>query len=290
MSHPAVLILGGQGYVGSAVAAHLMAAGFDVRSVDPGLRGTPGPAPNDPRRYQELTAGELATAGAVILLGGHSTVTACAQEPDDAFANNVAGFVGLVHKLRGQKLVYASSISVYVRTDRAATEDDPVPEPVAVYDLHKQTIERYAKLAYPNIYGLRFGTVCGPAPNIRTELLLNSLVRAAVTEGRVRVSNPATHRPILGVGDLCRAVEVVLTGPVPPGCYNLATANTRIGELAAWVAERFGVPLVEAIGQTPYDIRVSTDRFRAAADFEFRDTVAGLADALARHYAATPGG
>lgn len=289
MSDPAVLILGGQGYVGSAVAAHLMAAGFDVRSVDPGLRGTRGPAPNDPRRYQDLAADELAAFGSVILVGGHSTVTSCAQEPDDSFANNVAGFVGLVHKLRGQKLIYASSISVYVRTERDATEDDPVPEPAAVYDLHKQTIERYARLAYPNAYGLRFGTVCGPAPNMRTELLLNSLVRAAVTEGRVRVSNPATHRPILGIGDLCRAVEAVLDRPVPPGCYNLASANTRIGVLAAWVAERFGVPVVEGVGQTPYDIRVSTDRFRAAAGFEFRDTVESLTDALAHHYMATQG-
>jgi len=285
MSLPAVLLLGGQGYVGSALATHLLAAGFTARSVDLGLRGAPGPAPNQVRRYQDLTSDELAKFGAIVLLAGHSTVVACANAPTEAFANNVAGFVELVHKLRGQRLIYASSISVYVRTpDRPAAEDAPLPEPVAAYDLHKQLIERYARLAYPDSYGLRFGTVCGPGPNLRPELLLNGLVRSAVCRGRVEVANSHAHRPILGVNDLCRAVEAILTRTVPPGCYNLASTCVRIGELADRVARRFAVPLVEVEGRTPYDIRVATDRFREAAGFEFKDTVESLTDTLAAHY------
>ena len=285
-----VLILGGQGYVGSALAAHLLAREFDVASVDPGLRGTPGPAPNRSARYQDLTPDDLAGFRAIVLLAGHATVGACAADPVAAFANNVGGFVELAHKLRGQTLVLASSISVYVRTtDRPAAEDDPLPEPAAVYDLHKQLVERYARFAHPATFALRFGTVCGPAPNIRTQTLLNGLVRSAVCRGRVEVANGHAHRPILGVGDLGRAVEAVLGGSVPPGCYNLASANVRIGELAAWVADRFGVPLVEVPGHTPYDIRVSTERFRNAAEFAFRDTVESLAEALALHYRTQPG-
>lgn len=279
-----VVILGGQGYVGGALAAHLLGAGFDVRSIDLGLRGVPGPAPNDPRRYQNLTPDELAAFGAVVLLAGHSTVGACRDDPAGAYANNVAGFVDLVHKLRGQRLVYASSISVHVRTDAEADEGDALPDPTAAYDLHKQAIERYARFAYSESYGLRFGTVCGPAPNMRHETLLNGLVRSAVRAGRVEVANARAHRPILGVGDLCRAVEAVLTRPVPPGVYNLASTNVRIGELAEWVAGRFAVPLIPVVGNTPYDIRVSADRFRHAAGFEFRDTVENLADALADFY------
>ncbi len=289
MSSEPVLILGGQGYVGSALAAHLVAAGFDVRSVDLRVDASPGSAPNEPKRYQDLTADELAEFGTVVVLAGHSTVSACAADPVVAFANNVSGFVDLVHKLRGQKLIYASSISVFVRTpNRPGSEDDLLPEPAAAYDLHKQSIERYARFAYPASYGLRFGTVCGPAPHLRPELLLNGLVRSAVCRGRVEVANPHVHRPILGINDLCRAVEAILTSAVVPGCYNLASANVRIGELAGWVAHRFGVPLVEVAGHTPYDIRVSTDRFRAAADFEFRDTVEALAEALAAHYLSEP--
>jgi len=285
MALPRVLILGGQGYVGSGLAVHLMASGFGVQSVDIVLRGEQGPAPNRPVRYQDLTAAELAEYAAVILLAGHSTVSACATEPTAAFENNVSGFVQLVHKLGDQKFIYASSISVYVQTpERPGEESDPLTEAVAVYDLHKQSIERYARLAYPTAYGLRFGTVCGPSPNLRAELLLNGLVRSAVCRGRVEVANPHAHRPILGIGDLSRAVETILTQSVPPGCYNLASDNVQIGELGERVARRFQVPLVSVAGSTPYDIRVSTARFRQATQFEFQDTVESLTNDLTAHY------
>jgi nucleoside-diphosphate-sugar epimerase len=289
MSAKRVLLLGGQGYVGSALAGHLLGTGFDVQSVDVGLRGTPGPAPNALRRYQDLTADEFAGFQSVVLLAGHSTVSACSAAPTEAFANNVCGFVDLIHKLRNQQLIYASSISVYVRTpDQPANEDDPLPEPVATYDLHKQTIERYARFAYPNSYGLRFGTVCGASINLRPELLLNGLVRSAICQGQVQVANPHAHRPILGINDLCLAVEMILTHAVPPACYNLASTNVRIGELAQWVARRFSVPLVEVEGKTPYDIRVSTEQFRTATGMEFRDTIESLAETLAAHYIGEP--
>jgi nucleoside-diphosphate-sugar epimerase len=282
-----VLILGGQGYVGSALAGHLHAAGLPFRSVDLGLRGTPAPGVNQKRAYQELTADELVEFGSVVLLASHPSVAACEENPAEAHANNVDGFVGLVHRLRGQKLVYASSISVHVNTaGREAKESEPLPEPACYYDLHKQAIERYAALAYPHGYGLRFGTVCGPSPNLRDELLLNSLVRSALRQGRVEVANRAASRPLLGIGDLCRAVEAVLTRPVPPGRYHLASVNVTIGEAADYVARRFGVPCREVERPSAYDIRVDTGKFRSASGLEFRDDVPSLVEALHDFYSA----
>jgi nucleoside-diphosphate-sugar epimerase len=284
-----VLVLGGQGYVGSALLGYLERAGLRPCSVDPGLRGVPLPATNQRRAYQELTAEELAAFGSVVLVAGHPSVPACDREPAAAFANNVAGFVELVHKLRGQKLVYASSISVYIDTHgQEADESVPLPQPVSAYDLHKQEIERYAALAYPNSYGLRFGTVSGPSPNLRSELLLNSLVLSALRQGRVRVANRAASRPLLGVNDLCRAVEAVLTRGVPPGRYNLASVNTRIAEVADEVARLLGVPCDEVECPNNYDIRVDTRRFRAAAGLEFQDDIPGLVESLRRFYLAAP--
>jgi nucleoside-diphosphate-sugar epimerase len=284
-----VLLLGGQGYVGSALAVHLQRAGVPVRSVDLGLRGTPGRPFNECRPYQSLTADELAAFGSVVLLAGHSSVGACEQSPEEAFANNVAGFVDLVHKLRGQKLLFASSISVYVSTHgRAASESEPLPEPVCYYDLHKQLIERYATLAYPNSYALRFGTVCGPSPNLRPELLLNSLVRSARRNGCVQVANRPVSRPLLGIGDLCRAVQAILTGAVPPGCYNLASFNATIGAVADYVAGYFGANCQEITAETKYDIRVDTGKLRQASGLEFQDDLPGLVAALERSHAFLP--
>src|SRR5262245_50987492 len=158
MKYTSVLLLGGQGYIGSALAVHLQTAGHSVCAVDPGWRGTPVPVPTWPRRYQELSAEELFEFDGIVLLAGHSSVSACDRSPAEAFANNVAGFVDLLHKLRGQRLVYASSISVYVNTaGRRAAEDEPLPPPVCYYDLHKQAVEHYGALAYPAGHALRFG-------------------------------------------------------------------------------------------------------------------------------------
>jgi nucleoside-diphosphate-sugar epimerase len=280
-----VLILGGQGYIGSAVAGHLQASCLLVRSVDLGLRGEHGPVPNSRRGYQDLAPAELEEYGSIVLLAGHSSVSACDRSPREAFANNVAGFVDLVHKLRGQKLIFASSISVYVDTaGMRATEAEPLPEPVSYYDLHKQTIERYASLAYPNSFALRFGTVSGVSPNIRSDLLLNSLVQSALTRGRIEVANRQVHRPLLGVRDLCRAIEAIVQRTVPSGCYNVASTNVQIGEVADYIAERFNVACREVTRPNNYDIQVDTDKLCASADFEFHDDVPALVNALESFY------
>ena len=284
-----VLILGGQGYIGSALGQYLQSVAVPVCSVDLCLRGSHGAVPNLCKPYQDLTSTELAEYGVIVLLAGHSSVAACDKSPAEAFANNVTGFVELVHKLSGQKLVYASSISVYVRTDgRLATEAERLPEPVSAYDLHKQTIERYAALAYPNGFGLRLGTVCGPSPNTRTDLLLNSLVWSAVHRGHIQVANCEAHRPLLGIHDLCRAVEAIVRQPVAPGCYNVASVNATVGEVAEYVIGRYRVPSVEVERDNRYDIRVDTAKFRAAAGMRFKDTVPGLVEGLTAFYASGP--
>src|SRR5262249_29835026 len=144
----------------SAVVAHLRSAGFAVTVVDSGPQGGSSPA-NLPCDYRDLSADELAAYCAVVLLAGHGSVVTCERDPPAAFANNVGGFVELVHKLRGQKFLFASTGSVYVQTGgRPAIEAAPLPPAACYYDLHKRQIEEYARLAYPGRhYALRLGTV-----------------------------------------------------------------------------------------------------------------------------------
>src|SRR5260370_19562991 len=172
---PSVLILGASGYVGSALLAYLREQGFPVTGIDAGLRSATHIGPQPPRDFRDLTADELARFDAVVLLAGHSSVAACDREPRAAFANNVSAFVELVHKLRGQKLLFASSISIYVRTPGGpAVESQPLPPPVSFYDLHKQMIEQYPPIPYPNSYPLRLGTFCGPPPHTPPALPLTT--------------------------------------------------------------------------------------------------------------------
>jgi nucleoside-diphosphate-sugar epimerase len=238
------------------------------------------------RTFQDLSAEELARFHGVVLLAGHSSVKACEEQPRRAFANNVASFADLVQKLQGQKFLIASSVLLYVHTHgQLATECAPLPEAVSYYDLHKQMIEQYARIAYANHYALRFGTVCGPSPHIRLDLLLNSLIWSALNRGYVEVANRAVHRPILGINDLCRAITTVLTKSIAPGAYNLASANITIGDVADYVARRFQVPCREIERPNRYDMQVSTEKITQAAGMRFRDTVESLTEELAVFFA-----
>ena len=289
MDPGSVLILGSGGYVGSALTRHLRGQGFTVTGVDNGMRPGSVANPESARDYRDLTAAELAGYGAVVLVAGHSSVGACDREPAAAFANNVAGFADLVHKLQGQKLIFASSVSVYVQTGgRAVAEDEPLPEPVSLYDLHKRMIEQYAGVGYPNSYALRLGTMCGPSPNVRTDVLLNSLVWSAVTRRQIRVANRGCWRPLLGINDLCRAAAALIEQSVPPGRYNLASVNVTVGEVAEYVAARFGVPCVEVELPNRYDMAAATDKFTKATGVPFSDTVASLVEELAAFDHAIP--
>jgi len=275
---PRVLILGGRGYVGAALTPQLQTAGCHVDILDaaPDATGTPG------RSYQNLTTAELKHWDNLLLLAGHTSVQACQQAPETAFANNVVAFRDLLTKLAGQRLLFASTVSVYGRTDaRVMAEADALSPPLAAYDAHKQEIERLAAAHYPeHSYALRFGTVTGPSPALRGELLINSLVRTALTQGCVRVANRNKHRPVLGLPDLGRAVLYLLTHTVPPGSYNLASFNVRIGDAADYVARHFGVPCLDITQETPYDVRVSTTKWETVTGVSFQDTLESLVATL----------
>jgi UDP-glucose 4-epimerase len=281
MATESVLLLGGNGYIGSALALHWAGLDISLTAIDNGLRDGLRTSCSERRDFRDLTSGELAAFNSVVLVAGHSSVGACGRQPSEAFSNNVSAFVDLVHKLRGQKLIFASTSSIYLRTNHLAREHERLPEPVSYYDLHKRMIEQYASIAYPNSIALRFGTVCGPSPNMRSDVLLNSLVVSALRRGYVEVANRDYRRPILGMGDLCRAMTILLTRSIEPGPYNLASANVTIGDAADFVAQRLGVPCREVERPTNYDMTISSNKFVEATGFEFRDKMESLVEELA---------
>jgi len=109
-----------------------------------------------------------------------------------------------------------------------------------MYDFTKYASDAVSKLLYENFYALRFGTVCGPSENIRLDVMINKMVWSGLTRGKIEISNPQISRPILGIHDLCRAVELIVTGGDTPGIYNLSSFNTKVGSLGVEVAKILG--------------------------------------------------
>lgn len=279
-----ILIIGGCGYIGSALYKHLNKQEEDVsvalgspektylwigppKSIDVGSNvsisfckyqidtvdlewfGNYINSNNFILDYRNLTSEFLAKYDTIVLLAGHSSVPmANNSDPNSTFKNNVDNFLVLLSKLHaGQKFIYAGSSSVYNGIpDDNATEDYQLLHPSNTYDMTKQDLDRYIRL-FPDIefYGLRFGTVNGISDNLRTDIMINAMVENALNTDKVALFNESIRRPILYLQDLVRAINVIIDCDEDHrGIYNLASFNATAGMIAEGVAEAVGATLI----------------------------------------------
>ena len=106
-----VLIIGGCGYVGSAIGKHL-ADKHEITNIDLEWFGNHSYAHTINMDYNDCTPKFLDKFNVVILTAGHSSVKMCDTDLQSSFNNNVRNFVNLTSKLTTQKFIYASSASV----------------------------------------------------------------------------------------------------------------------------------------------------------------------------------
>lgn len=283
-----VLILGGHGYIGSTLTGVLTSHGASVEVVDLQIFGTQ-PLPDGVKSrlhdYQTLTTRDLSSFDVIVLLAGYSGVPMALRDPFGAWRTNVTGFVELLQKLSGQRLIYASSSSVYSGCKGGKpSEEEITTDFVNVYDLSKFNNDKCAEFFYPNSVGLRFGTVCGASPNLRTDVMLNRMVLTALRDNVVNVANPQVFRPVLGMRDLCDAIVSLLTHPEVKGCVNLASFNMTVEEMGKGVASALQVPLQFLPNSLTYDFSIASDKITRETGFRFTQTLDSIVDDLRTLY------
>lgn len=267
-----ILIIGGCGYIGSALYKSLETKHF-VDSVDTEWFGNFVNTKNIVKDFDELNQKFLDDYDIVILVAANSSVPLCA-DIKSAFENNVVKFFNLVKKLKKQKFIYASSSCVYVTSDSKPKSETDILSPLDGLTLTKTTIDQLMPLMDIEYYGLRFGSVNGWSPNMRLDLMINSMTMNALLHKEVNVFNAHAHRPILSINDLCRAVTTIVDSKEDKrGVYNLASVNHNIGEIGKMVAEYMGVVLNDKGSNYTYDFTISSDKFIDAFNFEFKDSV-----------------
>ncbi len=283
-----ILLLGNKGYIGSYLE-YALSERYNITGVDIGWF-VEDSCPID---YKTLTKQYLANYDSVILLAGHSAVRQCEGDMSSSFKNNVSNFVDLLSKLEKQKLIYASSSSIYGSVLSAGeTADETHPEYVATnyYDLSKYVIDQYAKLSGKQYYGLRFGTVNGFSPRLRTDIMINAMVNSALSNGHVKVFEGGIHRPILGIRDLGRAMEAIINSQEQnAGVYNLASLNSTSGEIGQEVARIMECELIEDTPLTankskPYDFQIDSSKFIETYNFNFQETVETITVSLKNNF------
>ncbi len=200
-----VLVTGGAGYIGSVVAAQLIAAGHEVTVLDDLSTGfadaVPAGATFVPGTLRDCAAEVLSDGTeAVLHFAAKSLVGESMTDPAKYWSNNLGGTITLLEAMREigvRTIVFSSTAAVYGEPERTPIEETDLTRPTNPYGASKlavdTTLTEYARLygfgavslRYFNVAGAQRaadGTWLGERHNPETHLIPNVL--ASVTEDR----------------------------------------------------------------------------------------------------------
>ncbi|GLZ75438.1 membrane protein [Actinorhabdospora filicis] len=235
-----VLVTGGAGFVGSTLVPMLLADGHHVRVLDVlryGGQGLLAAAAHPNFEFvngdvcdEETIATALTGADAIVHLAAIVGYPACKKDPQLATRVNVEGTHALLaHRRPDQKIVYASTGSIYGRVpDYLCHEGTPLA-PITLYGETKATAER-AVLAAGNAVAFRYATAFGVSPRMRLDLLPNEFAYQAVANRSLIVYERSFKRTFLHVSDLARSMVWALRtwDAVVDDAYNVGSEDMNL--------------------------------------------------------------
>jgi nucleoside-diphosphate-sugar epimerase len=241
MKNKKILLIGGNGYIGSRLYDYLLEKKYQVTNVDSCWYKNLYPE-TIVEDFDNLSEEFLSNYTHIILLAGHSTVSMCEESLTDPFENNVVKYIKLIEKLNhNQTLLYSSSAAIYGHNDELVDENYKLNQPV----------------------------------NFRFENLLNSIAVNATFNKKINISNPNNMRSVLGLNDLCRSIEVLINQEnFKNKIYNLTSINLKIIEFGEKIKKLTGCELIiENKITTNYSFNCSNKLFETDYNFKFNDSV-----------------
>src|SRR6202023_2305191 len=140
-----------------------------------------------------------------------------------------------------RRFIFSSTCSVYGKDDSQVFTEERMTTPTFPYAISKLMAERLLECLTDERFRpivLRKGTVVGWSPRMRFDLVTNTMVKTALTEGRIVIHNPDLWRPLIDVEDASGAyLSAIDADPAVTGVFNVATRNYRLAELGAIVAD-----------------------------------------------------
>ncbi len=293
-----IMVAGGAGFIGSVLVPILQEHGYEVDVVDSLWFGNHLPENTNviPRDLFTLEEGDFEGYDQVIFLAGLSNDPMAEFSPAKNFIENGAlpSYLGFIAKKAGVKrFVYASSCSVYGYTvNELYDEESPVTcgYPYGISKLQgERGVLQLACDGFSTI-ALRQGTVCGYSPRMRFDLIVNTMFRAAIVEGRITVNNPSIWRPILDVRDTAAAfLRAVQADSSISGVFNVAYDNFTVGAVADMVKEEVESLTGKKVTVTVNNLqdfrnyKVTCDKARTYLGFLPKYSIPDMVDSLYRH-------
>lgn len=298
-----VLVIGGAGYIGSALIPKLLDQGYRVRVLDLFLYGKEPLAPVADHQRLELIEGDFRHVqkvvkamdgmNAVIHLGAIVGDPACDLDQNLTLDINLSAtqMIAQVAKARGiSKFIFASTCSVYGACDELLDEHSEV-HPISLYGHTKLAAEQGLQQMADAVFAptiLRFATIYGLSGRTRFDLVVNLLAARAKMEGKITVHGGDQWRPFVHVDDAALAIATALKAPLSvtgDQVFNVGSndQNYTINQIGKLVHDRvLGAELIIDSNTTDRrNYRVSFDKISRDLHFQPKWTVeAGIQQVL----------
>jgi nucleoside-diphosphate-sugar epimerase len=298
------LVTGGGGFIGSHLAEHLLAAGYDVRTLDNFSTGR--------RSNLEHLAGEIDIVEGDIQSYErvHNAVRGCdlvfhqaalpsvprsIQDPLTSNGTNVIGTLNVLLAARDEgvrRVVYASSSSVYGANPTLPKREEMATEPISPYAVAKLAGEGYCR-SFFEVYGLetvalRYFNVFGARQDPTSQYsAVIPLFITALLEGRAPLihGDGEQSRDFTYVENVVNANILAATAPtdVAGHRFNVACGDRfTLNQLAAELRDLIGSDVQPdhgpaRPGDVPHsqaDVASARSAFGYEASVSFRDGLA----------------
>lgn len=258
------LVTGGAGFIGSHVADHYLAAGYEVTVVDDLSSGR---EENIPEAAEFLHADIASTEVQRVLEGtrfdvlnhhaAQMDVRVSVEDPSFDARVNILGLLNLLEGARAggtKRVVFASSGGVvYGESDDLPHAEHARKLPVSPYGVSKLTSEYYLA-AYAQLYGmqcvsLRYANVYGPRQNPHGEAGVVAIFCNRISKGQQLTifGDGGQTRDYVFVRDVARANMLAtrwwIDNPdtIDATAFNVGTAmETSVNELARTLIDAVG--------------------------------------------------
>jgi nucleoside-diphosphate-sugar epimerase len=271
-----ICITGGAGYVGSALVPYLIRKGHTVTVLDTFWFGDH--LPNHPNLFK--VKGDIRNRSdlldaftrqdAVIHLACISNDPSFDLNPSLGRSINYSCFQDILSALQEcniKRFIYASSSSVYGISDLKNVTEDAPKNPLTDYSKYKLACEKELR-----DYGtggawtiIRPATVCGYAPRLRLDLVVNILTMHALKNKKIIIHGRNQKRPNIHIEDMVRAYDYILSCDpdfTHGETFNVGFENKSLLELAELVRGVCGenVEIVEEPTRDPRSYHINSDK------------------------------
>ncbi|BBZ27090.1 NAD-dependent dehydratase [Mycolicibacterium madagascariense] len=221
-----ILVTGVRGFVGTVLEQQAVDAGWAVDGVDldlyqetsadvvPVAAGDGSTALSD---FRELRVEDLAGFDAVVHLAAISSDAACDLRADQSDRLNGSAAIDLARltkKAGVSRFVFASSCSVYGSAPNRVSDETSQCTPISTYARSKLSAEAGIQAEASSTFAptiLRFATLYGLSPNLRSDLVVNTMVASAQMTGEINLHGSGEQsRPLLHVRDAASTILDVL--------------------------------------------------------------------------------